>query len=177
MAGSEEWRRVTERIAHAESPRRSPELSVLYQFACKDAQFALRRFPAWVREQAEDITQDLIFEKLDALLNAPSPRGLFMTSVKNAAIDLQRKEARRPSAEEPIEDLPSNDGSAAVESRVAARLDARRITEQLTVREREIFSALAVGEERDDIAAALGTSRANIDQVVSRARKRLTEPL
>lgn len=173
MSGSEEWRRIVEEISATDPPLRSHALVSLYQLACADARAALRSFSTHIREQAEDLAQDIVFEKLGALIAAPNPRALFYTAVRNAAIDLQRQHARRPRDEDPIEQLPSLD--AAVESHVGARLELARAQALLTPRELDIFVAIAAGEERDDIARAFGTSRANIDQLVSRARKRLTE--
>jgi DNA-binding NarL/FixJ family response regulator len=43
----------------------------------------------------------------------------------------------------------------------------------LTPREREVVLAVASGERPEDLAAQLKTSRANIDQIVSRARRSL----
>jgi DNA-binding NarL/FixJ family response regulator len=40
-------------------------------------------------------------------------------------------------------------------------------------REREIVVAVAMGEDREELARSYNTSRANIDQIVSRARRRL----
>lgn len=175
MSGSEEWRRIVDEVAATDPPLRSRALVELYRLACADAQAALRTFAPTIREQAEDLAQDLVFEKLDTLLAAPNPRALFYTAVRNAAIDLRRREARRPTDEDPSERLPSPDASAAVESQVGARLELARAQARLTPRELEIFVAIAAGDDRDDIAKLLGTSRANIDQLVSRARKRLME--
>ena len=61
----------------------------------------------------------------------------------------------------------------ALDDAASARQEAERVVVTLSDRERQVFAALAAGEERDDIARALGTSRANIDQIVSRTRKRL----
>lgn len=174
MSSSAEWREVVELIAGAPIPARSPELAHLYRIACEEGRHALRRFPQDLRAQVDDLVHDILFDKLGAILGATNPRGLFIITVRNAAIDLQRRQGR----------VDLDDGTTAERSRsparsadqvVDARREAERVAALLSPREQQIFAAIADGEDRDDIAAALGTSRANIDQLVSRARRRLTE--
>lgn len=144
----------------------------LYRLACEEGRRALRRFPDRVRAEVEDLVHDILFDKLGVILGAASPRAMFITVIRNAAIDLQRREARaRPDDDTDVEHVNSLANGA--DQVVAARLEVERVTALLTPRERQVFAAIASGEDRDDIAEALGTSRANIDQLVSRARRRL----
>jgi DNA-directed RNA polymerase specialized sigma24 family protein len=77
------------------------------------------------------------------------------------------------------EDAPDSardrlEGGTQEDGRRAFVLDARAELLRLSPRDRAIVVAAALGEEREDIARNLGTSRANVDQIVSRARKRLS---
>ena len=172
MSVSEDWDEAVAQVAGASTPASSPALVLLYRLACDEARHALRRSPDGVREQVEDIVHKLLFEKLEAILKADNPRSYFTTAVRHAAFDLQRKDRRLMFDEGRASDhLPAR-GSEPDEV-VIARAEAERALALLSPREQEIFSAIAEGEDRDDIAAVLGTTRANIDQIVSRARRRL----
>jgi RNA polymerase sigma factor (sigma-70 family) len=173
MATSDEWREVAEQIADASVPERSPALPRLYRFAVEEARFALKSFPAAVREQVDDLVHDKLHEKLRSIVDAANPRAFFVTAIRNAAIDLLRRQRKLAPQEELDAAPPANDAVPAPDETASLRIEAMRVLATLDDRERQIFGAIAAGEDRDDIAAALGTSRANIDQIVSRARRRM----
>jgi RNA polymerase sigma factor (sigma-70 family) len=116
---------------------------------------------------------DLLHEELDAILEAHNPRAYFLTAIRNAGIDLQRRNKRLVRGEEAAPSLDRTDESPLAEEVLAVRQEAERLSATLSSKERQVFAAIAAGEEREDIARAMGTSRANIDQIVSRARKRI----
>lgn len=172
MSAKEDWQDAIAQIAEGANPASSPDLPRLYRLACDEARHALRRFPEGVRVQVDDLVHDLLFEKLASILGATNPRAFFVTAVRNAAIDLQRRERRFvEDGERSMDREPARDRGA--EEVVAARAEAARVLALLSPREREIFSAIAAGEDRDEVAVVLGTTRSNIDQLVSRARRRL----
>jgi hypothetical protein len=84
MDTREAWLEVVEEIASAPVRTRSPALARLYRLAVTEATAALARFPADIQWQAEDLVHDLLHEKLDAILEAHNPRGLFLTAIRNA---------------------------------------------------------------------------------------------
>jgi DNA-directed RNA polymerase specialized sigma24 family protein len=51
-------------------------------------------------------------------------------------------------------------------------LDARDALDELSERDRGIVVAAGLGEDREEIAKAFGTSRGNVDKIVSRLQKR-----
>lgn len=173
MSIREEWLEVVAEVAAARVRSRSPALARLYRVAVAEARAALQSFSADIHGQADDLVHDLLHEKLDAILEARNPRGLFITAIRNAAIDLQRRDKRLARGEDAVTALEASDEALALDDAASARQEAERLTATLSARERQVFAALAAGEERDDIAGALGTTRANIDQIVSRTRKRL----
>lgn len=172
MSIREEWLEIVEEVAAARVRSRSPALARLYRVAVAEARAALQSFSADIRGQADDLVHDLLHEKLDAILEARNPRGLFITAIRNAAIDLQRRD-KKLAREDEAPSAERHDEGPAVDDLLASRQEAERVAATLSARERQVFAALAAGEERDDIARALGTTRANIDQIVSRTRKRL----
>lgn len=172
MSIREEWLEVVAEVAAARVRSRSPALPRLYRVAVAEARTALQSFPTDIRGQTDDLVHDLLHEKLDAILEARNPRGLFITAIRNAAIDLQRRDKKLVREDETLA-VERHDEAPAVDDLLASRQEAERVTATLSARERQVFAALAAGEERDDIARALGTSRVNIDQIVSRTRKRL----
>jgi len=173
MSTREAWLEVVEEIAAAPVRTRSPALARLYRLAVTAATTALARFPSEIQEQVEDLVHDLLHEKLDAILEAHNPRGLFVTAIRRSAIDLQRRDRRLVQEDEDDASTQARDPSAPVDEALAARQEAERLSATLSPKERQVFAAIAAGEEREDIARAMGTSRANIDQIVSRARKRI----
>lgn len=173
MATAEEWREVVDEIARAAHRTRSPAQARLYRIAVDEGRNALRNFPPDIRGQADDLVHDQLYAKLDAIVGAASPRALFITMIRNAAIDVQRRQKRFVREDEPDAEPRVADEGEPLDEATAARFEAVRVVAALTARERQVFAAVASGEERDDIARVLGLSRAGVDQIVSRARKRL----
>ncbi len=173
MATSDEWREVAEEIAEAATPERSPALPRLYRYAVEAARLALRRFPAAVPEQGDDLVHDKLHEKLRSIVDAANPRAFFVTAIHRAAIDLLRRQKKFAPQDELDAAPPANDAVLAPDEAASLHIEAVRVLAMLDGREQQIFGGIMVGEDRDDIAAALGTSRANIDQIVSRTRRRM----
>ncbi len=121
------------------------------------------------RERASDLITDLLLRQLDKLIVAKIPFPFFVTSVKNKGRDWLRKTRREVVSEPKVDRAGTQDDAS------EAVVHLRAVWQTLTPKEREIFSALQAGEDRDGIARSLRTSRANIDQLISRARKRLKD--
>src|SRR5690606_26659727 len=124
---------------------------------------ALRSFAKIDEARRVDLIHDLLATRLDAILGADSPRALFLTALSRLAIQwMRRRDA------EVHESLAVQVDT--VDRDPAHGIDARRALEKLGPREARVLFAVATGEDRDEIARVHGTSRQNVDQIVSRAR-------
>ncbi|MDP3207705.1 MAG: sigma-70 family RNA polymerase sigma factor [Rhodoglobus sp.] len=182
MPSRDEWIAVVQCVAESSGPGRGEEINRLYRFAMDEGRSALRGMQ-WVGpSEVEDLVHDKLHAELASLLLATDPRAYFCTIVRRAALDLRRKvqgkrgdgTARRVFVsvdDADFQALPAEDPP--VDEALARRREAREIVARLSERELQVFAAIMHGEDRDDIAAALGTSRANVDQIVSRTRKRV----
>lgn len=168
MPTAHDWQIARQRITSAPDPARSREIGVLYRLAIADGTRALRTFSKIDEERRADLIHDLLATRLDAILAADSPRALFVTALIRLAIQwIRRKDAE-------VREGPAVhvDG---IDRDPAYGIDVRRALEKLGPREARVLLAVAIGEDRDEIARVHGTSRQNVDQIVSRARRRLAE--
>jgi len=167
---SEEWNAAARRLAGLEPAARwkSEDVKVLYRLALAHGPTILARFQLDT-SRVHDLVADLVSVKLDQLVEAEVPAPYFLAALGKAATSWVRRPAAAVAPEPEIERAGPSDASA------EAKVELERVSGRLKRDELEIFAALAAGEDRDAIASALGTSRANIDQKVSRARKRLRE--
>lgn len=170
---AEEWNEVVERLRQVPEAERwqSEDVARLYMIAVKVA-------PGWLRGfelptgLAEDLAADLLAQKLNQLIDCTGRAFAFLlVSLENRAKSWKRHQgvkaryqATRAASDAPVSDEPDR-GQPDDEALKALGL--------LNAKEREIFVSLGREESREDIAKRLGTSRANIDQIISRARKRL----
>lgn len=177
----EEWIAAVAKIRASSSgdPRRSPHLGRLYELALADGPKLLASFRRRLGdERILDLIHDLLAVKVEAIVMADEPRALFCTALQRRAISwLRRGDAAV--VEYPAEDSATSEGSGnhsgeAEDDRRGFILDARNILSKLPDRERAMVVAVALGEDREAIAKAFGTSRANVDQIVSRVRKKLS---
>jgi RNA polymerase sigma factor (sigma-70 family) len=161
---------VARRLAELEPAQRtkSRDFRLLYELAMKEGPGLLGSMGI-DHERASGLITDLFLRELDKLVTAQVPFPYFVTSVRHAGIDWLRK-TRREVVSEPKVDRAGTQDEAS-----EAVVHLRAVWQTLTPKEREIFSALQAGEDRDGIARSLRTSRANIDQLISRARKRLKD--
>lgn len=168
MPTAHDWQLARQRITSTHDPARSREIVVLYRLAIADGTRALRSFSKIDEERRADLIHDLLATRLDAILAADSPRALFLTALSRLAIQwIRRKDAEvheSPAAQ--AEGIDRDPGHA---------IDVRRALAKLGARDARVLFAVAIGEDRDEIARVHGTSRQNVDQIVSRARRRLAE--
>lgn len=145
----------------------------LFALAEEDGRAALHRFAGEMDDAAMvDLIRNLLVAKLVLVVGSEEPRGYFWKALVRAAISRKRKGSTRveptpeqePAPEEPVD---------AAEQAHAVRLDLAAAWARLSPREQEILGAIGEGEDRDALAGRWGTTRNNIDQIVSRARKRL----
>jgi DNA-directed RNA polymerase specialized sigma24 family protein len=153
---------------------REKNLPRLYELARADGPKLLSRFARRLGdERVLDLVHDLLATKLESILAADEPRALFCTALQRRAISwLRRGDA------DVVEDKPdiANDASLDQEpERQRFLLDARAALDGLPPRERMMVVAVALGEEREAIAREFQTTRANVDQIVSRVRRRFSE--
>lgn len=147
----------------------------LYEIALVDGRSIIGSFRAQLGEdRLIDLIQDLLAERLLAIVASENPKAFFRTALIRRAISWRRR-GDASVVEEPASN-PVHDAEIDERERPAFVLDARAIVESLGERDREVAVAVALGEDRDELAARFKTSRANIDQIVSRVRARLKGP-
>lgn len=171
MSSHEDWREVIDALSVSPAPLRCPAMARLYALALKAAHDALRSHGPSVREQVEDLVHDKLFACLEDLLKASNPRGLFVTAIRRAAIDLVRR-ARRFDHDDETPGDHLSDPAPRADDAITSREELNALLAPLSARDREVILAAAQGCDREELAAAFGTSRANIDQIVSRVRRR-----
>ena len=172
MPAAEEWIRVVLLIRKDADPLKSAHLGELYTLALQDGPRLLKSFQKRLGDdRIIDLVHDLLASKIDAIVAADEPRALFCTALQRRAISwLRRGDAAV------VEDTPERAPDGLHEDdRQGFLLDAKTALEGLPERERAMVVAVALGEEREAIAAAFGTTRANVDQIVSRVRRRFAE--
>jgi DNA-directed RNA polymerase specialized sigma24 family protein len=149
----------------------SSHLPRLYELALADGPLLLRGFRRRLGdERILDLVHDLLAAKLEAIVLAEEPRALFCTALQRRAISWLRRGDSAVVAEA--------EGAGADEradERQEFLLDARNALERLPERERAMVVAVALGEEREAIAQEFRTTRANVDQIISRVRRRFAE--
>ncbi len=113
----------------------------------------------------------------DKLLEAGNPRALFMVSVRRKAIDCHRRIGKRETSLEALAVPPRERGGApSLEARSEVNAVLAFLETSLSPRDLRVFEARAVlGLSSKDVAEQQGLSPANVDQIVSRTRRRLQE--
>lgn len=171
----DEWSLVCDAIRAdtergAASPFESPNLPRLYELARHEGARCLRTFASIPPTDQLDLIHDVLISALAEILAADRPRGLFRTALKRRAIDRGRRASR-------LEGADGIDSCArGTPERREPPIDELRALRDLCRRDREILVAVVLGEDRDELAKRYGfESRDAIDQIVSRARKKLRE--
>lgn len=170
-AEAKEWTEVVdrlrampeaERFGHADAGR-------LYMLAQRLAPGLLRGFTLRT-ETPEDLASGLLSEKFAQLVEDSGDHAwpYFVAALRNRAISWIRRPLSKVTSKE-IEGVRSTED----ETRYHARQHLMIVWTKLSQKEQEIFAADDAGESRESIAARFKTSRANIDQIISRARERL----
>jgi RNA polymerase sigma factor (sigma-70 family) len=173
---SSEWEDVVAILREARDPRLHPAVLKLYKLA---EETGVRVLHSWIQTYGAETVRDVVLETvvrtLDATIASDTPRAFFIRVVRNAMISYDRSPKSRvveSPAEQTADDVefvpdPTEDH--------AFRIDARRAFARLPPRDQQILLAVAAGEDRTVVAQSFGTSRANVDQLLSRARKRFAE--
>jgi DNA-directed RNA polymerase specialized sigma24 family protein len=175
VATRQDWDEIIVRLRDEAHPSRSPLVARLYEVALDDGVRFLSSFKRTLGdERTLDLIHDLLAEKLEAILAAETPRAFFCIALQNRARSwLRRGDAR---VVESPPDSSRRDGVDDSDSdRQAFVLDARDALDALSERDRAIVTAAGYGENREVIAREFKTSRANVDQIVSRLQKRFRE--
>jgi DNA-directed RNA polymerase specialized sigma24 family protein len=172
VPAAEDWIRVVQLIRKDADPLTSPNLPKLYELALADGPRLLKSFQKRLgEERIIDLVHDLLATKAVAIIAADEPRALFCTALQRRAISwLRRGDAAV--VEEAPERLPEGMHE---DDRQGFLVDAREALAGLPERERAMVVAVALGEEREAIAQQFRTTRANVDQIVSRVRRRFAE--
>jgi DNA-directed RNA polymerase specialized sigma24 family protein len=170
---AEDWSTVVVLLRRSPTPATSRDLPRLYELALADGPPLLRSFRRRLGDdRIVDLIHDLLAAKLDALIAADEPRALFCTALQRRAISW----LRRGDADVVADPSSGKTPAASIDEheRQEFIVDARRTLRDLPDRDREIVVAVALGEDREAVARAFGTSRANVDQILSRVRRRFS---
>ena len=171
MPTSDAWGEVVSRLREEGDPQRSPILVALYRVAEADGPRFLSSFRRQIDQQRMlDLVHDLLSLKLSSILAAESPRAYFRTALVRRAISWTRR-GDAPVAE--AVDAEPAVGGTEEEERLAGRMDAEVVLGHLSERDKQIVLAVAHGEDRETVAREARTSRANVDQIVSRTHRKL----
>lgn len=173
MATRDTWAALIAEIRQASDPMLSRATGRLYRLALSEGIVALAPMTALGEGDREDIASEAFIAKLPALLQANSPRGLYLTIVTNRARDHLRGLRRREERARQLEQAAVQPIAGQSDEARATQIDGQRALQALSPRDRDVVLAVWHDEEREEVAARFGTSRANVDQIISRFRKRL----
>jgi len=179
VATADQWKAWRAEIRDGRPAERADATRRLYDAARSDGRFAV---PAkW--DIDPDTLVDLIHEVLsvrwELILEADSPRAFFLVAVKRKAIDRFRRQVRHERVGEPgPKDLPTAATLKPESLEAVVQLDQvlAYLESTSSPRDLRVFQASTMlGETSKAIASAERLSPANVDQIVSRTRKRLRE--
>lgn len=144
------------------------DMAVLRLACMQRARAALRTF-GLDDADIEDLVQDFLAVHLAELARADldSPETFFCVAVRNAARDKIRTARRRRGL---LEQHPSAQVSPSPPPDVLALDRLNEALQRAPPRQQAIFLAAVHGDDREAIARAFHTSRANVDQIVRRVR-------
>ncbi|MFO0626876.1 MAG: sigma-70 family RNA polymerase sigma factor [Polyangiales bacterium] len=163
------WLQVSVPLRGSASPWSHPGASALYGLLFAEGVRALRGYRAIDPARRDDLISEVFVRALPRIVAADDPCAYFRTALAHEARSwLRRRGSRVCDAAAPHAE-PRHDG----EAHPVARLTLRALARSLSPREQQVFLGLMDGEDRDALARRLHTSRANIDQIVHRARARL----
>lgn len=177
LVAEDPWAAATAALRDASAPEESAAFGALYELVRREGRGMLRSFQKIDDARKDDLAFDALDAALPALLRADSPRAYFAKALRNKALSWRRSPRAAVASPDGASEARGSGGPVDGEERLAlARLDAGRALDALRPRERAVLLADAEGWSREEIAAMLCTSRANVDQIVSRARRRVQRP-
>lgn len=130
------------------------------------------------RDDAADAVQDAfvkLWQQQERYGTSSHASGAGMTAVRNASIDLARRNRHRNDV--PVEEIADDITDITDEDRIIVYQQVRAIIDkELSANQRAIIDMREIqGMEFDDIAARLGMQPATVRVELSRARKRVRE--
>lgn len=177
MGTRAQWNALATRLRRATDPFEQPEIAELWALACEEGPRRLAKFRRAGRlddERIADLTRDLLVSALPSIIHAENPHGYFIAALTNAAVSWLRKGSSPVmSADEPEGLRPGMHATTPAPDH-AFRIDVIDFLQTLSEREYDALIGVAHGENRAELARLLGITPGNLDQVVSRARKRFT---
>lgn len=130
------------------------------------------------RQLSDAEIADLVMAKfltaIDAIVKAENPRSYFIRALVNAAIDTTRRRKTAEKHSEEVRHIADSEGGRD-EDDLLETLSMQTCLASYSPRDQRILRAVAEGEQREEVARSFSTSRANVDQIVSRAKKRWKE--
>lgn len=167
------WASLAAAIRGASSPWSCAAFGALYGLALAEGVQALRSFRDLDEARRADLALATLVTKLDAIAAADRPRAFFRKVLYRDAVSWRRSGRARVATEaDAPERCAHGEGPCdAVECLALRRLDANAALGRLSDRQRAMLLADAEGYSREEIARAHATTRANVDQVLSRARR------
>jgi hypothetical protein len=166
---TESWRALIAEIRQARDPIQSQATGRLYDLAMEEAGAVLARF-GLATEDREEIVSDVFAGKLPALLGAKtSPRALFLGAIARQARASSRGGRVHGEERGPVASAPQPGGG---DEPASMAIDAHRAVLALSARDRDVVLGVWYGEERDAVARDAGTTRVDVDRIVSRFRER-----
>lgn len=168
----EEWHRLVEQVRRASSPTESPALPQLYTLAMETGRKVLRaKFPRLSEADHEDVLSEKFTRELPAIVGASRPRSFFITVIIRATVDARRRSQTRDryakQTHKLVEPQPGRGDDTQAET-----LAMLACLQSFSQRDQQILRAVHEGEDRERVGQLYGTSRANVDQIVSRAKER-----
>lgn len=177
LCATDPWAAAMTALRASPAPYASAAFGALYTLVCRDGRRVLRTFRQIDDDRKDDIALDTLVTALPALLRADCARAYFATALHRAVVSWLRS-PRATVAELVVESTRDagydGDAESCAHRRIAAR-EAFEALRGLNSRDRAVMLAEARGDSRDEIAAALGMSRANVDQVISRVRRAMRD--
>lgn len=163
------------RLRETAIPFEQPEFAELWALACEEAPRILASFRRSKRlddERIADLTGDLLLNELTSIVGATNPQACFVTCLVNAARSWLRRGDSRVAAAREVGGSHDASQPASPAPDHALRIDVADFMETLSARERDVLIGVGNDVDRQVLARLLGNSRANVDQIVSRAVKR-----
>lgn len=167
------WAPLAASIRGASSPWSSAAFGELYKLALAEGIRVLRSFHDLDEARRADLALETLVAKRSEIAAADRPRAFFRKVLYRDAVSWKRSGRSRLATEADASEHCAHTAGPcdAVECSALHRLDARAALARLSERQRAMLVADAEGHSREEIAHVHATTRANVDQVLSRARR------
>lgn len=164
-----QWEALGQKVWAAPEPQECSALAELYSLAMRDGAQVLAGYRDLSPQEREDIVSDKFVTQWRAIVAAANRRAFFVTAITRAAISALRRKTteHKNEADLSLAAVPT----ARTEVDIVSTLDLAARLRQLSPRDQQVLRAVAEGEDREIVARHFDTSRANVDQIVSRAAR------